>query len=266
MSASSKTVDFSGVKDGGGRFSKRRVAFGDYAAKITKVEDAKAKDDVDQYLFTIQLVKHPTATYPYYCKLQENQLWKLRNLFIAAGKTVPKKKVKVNPNELVGKLIGVTMEDTEYNDKEQSEVAAVFPAADLADGTPTDDDDTDDEHDAPDDDEDLDIDEPEEEADEDEDEAEEADPYASMDRAELKAELKKRDPEFVAKKSQSDDDLRDLLRADSSDDEAEEEEDDEEEEEPAPAPKKAAAKKTKKKKVSADVSDDELEELDIDDI
>lgn len=264
MSATSKNVDFSGVKDGGARFTKKRVQFGDYAAKITKVEDAQAKDGIHQYLFTIQLVKHPTATYPYYCKLQDNQLWKLRNLFIAAGKSVPKKKVKVNPNELVGKLIGVTMEDTEYNGKEQSEVEAVFPAADLTDGRPAEEDDTYDEHDAPDDDEDLDVDEPEEDEAE-EDEAEETDPYASMDRAELKAELKKRDPDFVAKKSQSDDDLRELLRADSSDDEAEEEDDEDEEEEP-PAPKKAAAKKTKKKKVSADVSDDELEELDIDDI
>lgn len=270
--ASSVNIDFSNVKDGG-TFNKRRIPSGDYLATITKVEDAKAKDDTAQYLFTIKIDKHPSSLLPYYCKLQENQLWKLRNIFIAAGKAIPKKKLKVDPNQLVGKKIGVTIDDTEYNDQEQSEVSGVFPASDLddlADDEPGDDDDvTEDVEDEPLDDDDAPVaasssaDEEEEEADDEaeaEDEADEADEFEGMDRTALKAALKAANPDFVAKKSQTDDDLRGLLRGD-----------DNEPEKPAKAPARAkvaqpAAVKKAAKKPAADVSDEELEELDIDDL
>ena len=115
---------------------------GDYLAQVTKVEDAKAKsDDTFQYLFTIKLSKYSQYAYPYYCKLTENQLWKLRNLLIAAGINVPKKRVKLDPSKVVGKFIGVTMEDDEYEGKMQSNIAAIFPASELgeADNGPADD-------------------------------------------------------------------------------------------------------------------------------
>lgn len=264
--AIARSIDFSGVRDSGARFNKKRVKYGDYLAKIIAVADAEAKDKVPQYLFSIQLVKMPTAIYPYYCKLQDNQLWKLRNLFIAAGKVVPKQKVKVDPNQLVGKLIGVTMEDTEYDGKDQSEVAAVFPAADLGDeDNDADDGDSEEEEDvdvdgAADDDEEV---ESETEDDTDEEE-EEVDPLADLNRTELKTRIKSyKGADWQASKKQTDDDLRELLRELESGSSDDEEEDEEEPEEEVPAPKK---KSTPKKKVSADVSDDELEELDIDDI
>lgn len=257
--ATKKNVDFSNVKDGGG-FNKHRVPEGDYLARVVKVEDAESKSDqVFQYLFTVKLEKFSGYGYPYYCKLSENQLWKLRNLAIAAGLNVPKKRVAFDPNKVIGKLIGVTMEDDEYEGKEQSVVQAVFPAAELMDGTVVEDDDA-----AEGDVEDDEGDEDEVEPDEDE-----GDAYDEMDRTQLKAALKSLDAGFVAKKSQTDDDLRTLLREGSDDVEEEDEE-----EEPAPAPKKAAAKAPAKapakraaaKKPAADVSDEELEELDIDDI
>lgn len=264
---SAKNIDFSNVKDGGGRFNRNRLPAGDYLAKISKVEDAEAKDGVFQFLFSIQIAKHPSRILPYYCKLQENQLWKLRNLLIAAGMTVPKRKLKLDPSKVVGKSIGVTLEDDEYDGKEQSSIAAVFPAAELIDGASVEDDDDDDEGGA-DDEEALDsLDDAADDDEEDEEEADEesADPYADLDRAALKAELKKRDSSFQARKSQSDDDLRDLLRAGDSDAAAAEGEDDEEEDEPEP-PKKPAAKKAAAKKKAAEVDDEDLEELDIDDL
>ena len=231
MGASVKQVDLTNVKDGGG-FNRSRVPSGDYLAKIIKVEDAPSKkDNIFQYLFTIQLVNRPSSKLPYYCKLQENQLWKLRSLLIAAGKTVPKSKVKVDPNQVVGKLIGVTVEDDDYEDKEQSSISGVFPASDLADATIDQSSEEEPEEEA----EDAPLDDLDEEpmADvEDEDEAEEADAYADMDRTALKAELKKLDSDFVAKKSQTDDDLRALLR----------------------------------EKAGADSGEEDLDELDIDDI
>jgi hypothetical protein len=134
MGASSKAVDFSGVKERG-NFNPKQVSEGDYAAKIVKVEDGESSKDKEfQYIFTIKLEKFSQNSYPYYCKLQENQLWKLRNIAVAAGLNVPKRRVKFDPNKVVGKSIGVTMEDDEYEGKMKSVVGAVFPISELADG------------------------------------------------------------------------------------------------------------------------------------
>lgn len=258
MSASAKMVDFTNVKDGG-NFNKNRIPAGDYLAKITKVEDAQAKDETFQYLFTIQLVKRSGSKFPYYCKLVENQLWKLRNLLIAAGISVPKSKMKVDVNRLVNKVIGVTVDDTEYQDKEQSEITAVFPAAELQDGGTDDDDESEDADEASDDDlDDLDGDtseaeedeeEADEEAEEEADEAEEGDEWdAITDRLELRKALKKVAPDVKTSTSMTEDDIRDLIRKHS-----------------AKAAPKVAAKPAAKKKPAA-VSDDELDSLDIDDL
>lgn len=253
--ATTKIVDFSNVKDGG-NFNRKRIPAGDYKAQITKVDDAEAKDGVFQYLFSIKIVSRSSSVFPYYCKLTENQLWKLRNLLIAGGLTVPKKKSKVDVNRVVGKFIGVTVEDDDFDGKEQSTISAVFPAAELAgDDASADEDDEaaeEEEEEA-----DLgDIDEPAEEAEdeveeaeeaEEEEEAEDEDPLAALDRAGLKAEILKIDKTFQARKSQTDDDLREVLRGLQ-----------------AKAAKPAAKKSTKA--AAAEVSDDELEELDIDDL
>lgn len=130
--ASKKALDFSDVKDGS-IFSTPPLEEGDYLAKIIQVEDRPAKDDEDMWVFAIQLQDRKSAVYPFYCKLVENQLWKLRNLLIAAGKSVPKKRVAVDPNSIVGKTIGVTLEDDEYEGRLKSSIAAVFPASELAD-------------------------------------------------------------------------------------------------------------------------------------
>ena len=137
--ASKKALDFSDVKDGS-IFSTTHLEEGDYLAKIIQVEDRPAKDDEDMWVFAIQLQDRKSAVYPFYCKLVENQLWKLRNLLIAAGKSVPKKRVAVDPNSIVGKTIGVTLEDDEYEGRLKSSIAAVFPASELADDADPDED------------------------------------------------------------------------------------------------------------------------------
>jgi len=135
MGVSAKAIDFSGVKDRSG-FNTARVTEGDYEAIVTNVEDAEVKDTKEfQYLFTIKLVKFSQNKYPYYCKLQENQLWKLRNLLIAAGINVPKKRMKVDPTKVVGRKIGVSMGDDEYNGRLKSVITAVFPVSELGEGT-----------------------------------------------------------------------------------------------------------------------------------
>lgn len=151
-SATAKVLDFTNVKDRGQWSSKHKPA-GDYAFDITKVEEAvSAEKKNEMWVFTLQLVDDKSATYAYRCLFAENQLWKLRNLCVAAGLQVPKKKVKLDPNKLVGKRIGGQLEDDEYEGKMRSVVETVFPADELTES----DVDTDDVSDETVDDEDLD--------------------------------------------------------------------------------------------------------------
>jgi len=131
-------MDFTNVKDGGGQFNKLHQRAGGYPAVVMKVQDAPSKkDDVMQWLFTIKV---GAGQYPYYCKHVENQLWKVRNIFVAAGITIPKKRVKVDPNMVVGKKIGVILEDDEYDGRVQSNIQAIIPLAELDEVGPADDD------------------------------------------------------------------------------------------------------------------------------
>lgn len=133
--ASATILDFTDVRDGGASFNKKRVPMGDYLAKVTKVEDRPVKGTEEpQWLFTFELLeKYTDRRFPYYCKLVPNQLWKVRNLFLAAGLAIPKKKVRLDPNKVVGKTIAITLEDDEYDGKMQSTVSQTFPANELDD-------------------------------------------------------------------------------------------------------------------------------------
>lgn len=245
MTASKMTVDFTNVKERS-EFNKKRQPEGDYKGKIVKVEDVKAKDDTPQWLYTIEVGK---GVYPYYCKHQENQFWKIRNLLIAAGKNVPKKRINVDPNSIVGREIGVTLEDAEYEGRPQSDIAAVLPLSEL-DADDLDDEDEDGISDADDDDDEpappkgkkkpqpADDDEDDDEpvaASDDEDDDDSGDKFDGMDRTELKQYIAKSKLDVTVRKSMSDDDIRVAIRA-------------------------AEATTT-----SDDDDDDELEEIDIDD-
>src|SRR5688572_11627977 len=127
MGGTAHVIDFSKVPDGGGRFNKKRQPEGDYRGIITKVEDAASKKDGGaQWLFTIKV---GSGTYPYYCKLNAESYWKVRNLLHAAGIKVPDKRASVNPDKLVGKNIGVTLQDDEYEGRKQSNVDSVMPVS-----------------------------------------------------------------------------------------------------------------------------------------
>ena len=133
--ATAEILDFTNVKERG-NFNTKHIEPGDYTAKITKVTAMEAKSDGEKmWVFTIVLDDHPRAAYPYYVKLVENQLWKLRLLCGAVGVNVGSRKVKIDPNKLVGKALGVAMEDDEYEGRLKSVVAEVFPADEVS-GTP----------------------------------------------------------------------------------------------------------------------------------
>lgn len=239
-----RTLDFSNVKESSG-INPKHLEEGEYLAKVTEVRDDPAKDGEAMWNFIVALEDHKTATYTYYVKLVENQLWKLRNLFIAAGVDIPKKAVKIDPNKVVGKTICVVLEDDEYEGKMKSVIAAVMPKEEFegweGDTAPADNEDEDDEDDEP-----APVAkkrgrpkkvvEPEED-DEDEDEDEEEEP---------------------APKKRGRGRPRKVVEEEDEDDE------DEEEEEPAPKkkrgrPAKAAAPAKKKRRVADDDDDDDLD-------
>lgn len=142
--AKQKALDFSKVKERGD-FNPKHQTPGDKLGKVVKVEDGKTSTDKEQWVFT---VKVGTGTYPYRCQFEENVLWKIRNMFVACGFTVGKKRINVNPDRCVGKEIGVSLDDHEYENKLSSEIVAVFPKAELDPvDVGTDDSDTDDDED-----------------------------------------------------------------------------------------------------------------------
>lgn len=145
MVATKKAIDFTNVKERG-NFNPKHKPEGDYRMKIVKVEDhvTQGKKVADQWVFTIVLAGDARATYPHYVSWDPAQAWKSRNLCLAAGIPVPKKRIMVDPNKLVGKEIGATLEDDEYEGKMKSVISQVFPVSELTAGdTPEDaDDDT----------------------------------------------------------------------------------------------------------------------------
>ena len=119
------TLDFSNVTEGS-TFSPRRLPEGAYLATIAKVESKNSKAGNPMLVYAMIPVEHPTAVYPYYVLLDEKQLWKFRALLLAAGKEVPKRKVTVDPESIVGKQIMIDLEDSEWEGREKSVVTGVF--------------------------------------------------------------------------------------------------------------------------------------------
>lgn len=199
--AAAAVIDFSGVKDRNeSGINKKRVAAGDYLARVSRVEDRPVKETkAPQWMYVLTLEKVRGTGYPYYCKLEANQLWKVRNLFLAAGIAIPKKKVRLDPNKVVGKVVGVTMEDDEYDGKLQSVIAEIFPASELSDDDSADDSAEDDGEEYDEEEEEGTEEEPEEdeeEAEEEEDEEEEPEPEPAPRR---RAAAKKAAPAARAK-------------------------------------------------------------------
>lgn len=132
--ASTKILDFTNVKDRG-QFNPRHKKEGDYRLKIIAVEDGESKQGNEMWIFTMSPPDDKTATYPYRCTLGTDSLWKIRNLFIAAGKQVPKKKMRVDPSKLINAEVGVHLIDHEYNERVSSQIDSVFPVSDLPKAT-----------------------------------------------------------------------------------------------------------------------------------
>lgn len=123
-------VDFTDVKESSG-INPKRLPAGDYAATILDVTKKQSKAGNDMLEFVFQLTDHRSATYPYFVVLDKNSLWKLRNILLAVGAKVPKGAANIDVARLIGKGVGVSLEDDEYEGREKSVVDAVFDLSEV---------------------------------------------------------------------------------------------------------------------------------------
>ena len=124
--AKKRNLDFTNVKEQGD-FNPKHLPEGDYVGTITGVIDEPSKSSGDDmWTFKVALEGQRNATYPHRCVLNEKSLWKVRQLLVAAGITVPKRRVGVDPSRLVGKTIGVELTEDEYEGRMKSIITSVF--------------------------------------------------------------------------------------------------------------------------------------------
>ena len=149
------TVDFTNVKDPS-QYNPKHIEPGEYVGRVKSVEQVEAKaDGSPMWVFGIALDDVPGAVYPYYVKLEfdgeKSQAWKLRMILTAAGFNVAKKAIKIDPNKVVGRPVGVEIEEDEYQGRIKGSVRRFLPVSEVAGpgATVTDEDDEDDEDEAP---------------------------------------------------------------------------------------------------------------------
>lgn len=125
-------MDFTDVKEQSG-FNPVRQDPGDYRGKIKGLTRGKAKETNNPTLtFAVQDTKRPSAVYRYQVVLIPSSMWKMRNLIVACGLVNPTgKKLKFDPDKLVGREIGMSLDDDEYNGNVRSQIINVFPATEL---------------------------------------------------------------------------------------------------------------------------------------
>lgn len=120
-------IDFSKTEERSG-WNTRQIPAGIYKAKIASVKETEAQDGTAMLVYGFQPVnkRFRTRLFPFYCKLQQNQLWKLRDLLVAAGEKIPKKALNIDPNKVVGREIAIEVEDDVWEGKVRSQVQAVY--------------------------------------------------------------------------------------------------------------------------------------------
>jgi len=215
--ASDATVDFGDIPEGGG--GKVRVPEGDYKAKIKAVSFQTSQSGNPMFVWIIvgTAGKLKGKELKEYTTLTKKSLWKLRDLMEATIGKTPDKKVSTRAllayckKNMIGKEIGVTLEDDEFTtDKGKSVISSKisdYIDVDDVDGKSSPDDD------AEEDDDDV------EDEESDEEEEDEDDGLDDKSRVELKAHIKSEKLEVKVLKSMSDDDIRAAIRATSGDDE-----------------------------------------------
>jgi hypothetical protein len=258
MALKKMRLDFSKVEERSG-WNTKHIPEGLYEMKVVAVDDKEANDGTDMWTYALVPTdpRYKTRRFPWYCKHQDNQLFKIRDLFVAAGIPVPKKVSTIDPEKPIGKLVAVEITDAVGQYEGRSEVNGIYDLSLVGDDAVgvAGDDDEDDEGEWAED----------EEADDEEYEDEEEVDYSTYTLPQLRKAVKDlgEDPTGLKKaelleilegdeedEDEDDEDEDDLgddeLEEDEDEFDEDEEEDDEEEEEEAPAPRRRAAAPAKK--------------------
>ena len=186
-SRKSKTerLDFSGVpKERRQRF--RRIPEGEYRAKIMSVRKKwkdNDKTNTPYFAWTLQITdgKYKGTPFIENTSLKKEALFNLRNLIFAAsdGKknVAGRNAVDFNPDALLGKAVGIVVEDEEWDNKMRSTIGSIIPLSELGeeDEDEEEGEDEDEDEDEADEDEEEDDEGEEEEEDEDEEDLDEVD-------------------------------------------------------------------------------------------
>jgi hypothetical protein len=265
MAATNRVVDLTKVTEGG-NFRPRRKPEADYRAKIVKVDDHQPKDQSKPqgWVYTIMVDGDGRSTYPYYVNPSPKEAWKIGTISAAAGFKIIGKRVNFNPNKLVGKPVGIFLEDDEYDGKPKSVIGDIFPVSEVGNSAEVGDDiDTDEVYD-------------DEDAGTDEDEAIEEEPPAPRKRTARKAQPEPEpDPEDEYEDEEPEPTPPPRKRARKAAPAPPVEDDDYEDEEVVEAPPvrrraatKAAApvKRTRPKAPPVVEDDDDLDDLDVDEL
>lgn len=132
MAATAGVVDLTNVTEGG-NFKPRRKPEGEYRAKFVKADDHQPsnKDKPRGWVMTVQVEGDSRSTYPVYLNPAEKERWKIFQACRAAGLNVKNAKVRFDPNKLVGKALGVYLEDDEYDGKIKSVIGEMFPVSEV---------------------------------------------------------------------------------------------------------------------------------------
>jgi len=125
------TVDFTNVTEGG----VTRIPAGDYVFKVVKVEQKKSNKEgafpyLNWKLLGVNREAKNTTMYEI-TTLKPEGLFNLFNFLVALGINVPKKKVQIPLDKCIGKYIGATVDDEEYqakdgSQKKKSAIVSVF--------------------------------------------------------------------------------------------------------------------------------------------
>lgn len=249
-------LDFSKVEERSG-WNTKHIPEGLHEMKVVAVDDKEANDGTDMLTYALVPTdpRYKTRRFPWYCKLQPNQLFKIRDLFVAAGIAVPKKALNIDPDKPIGSIVAVEIVDATGQYEGRSEINGIYEQSILGDDA-TGPEDDEDEYD-----EDEEAEEDYDEEEEDDEDEEEVD-YSTYTLPQLRKAVKDlgEDPTGLKKaelleilegeedEDEDDEDEDDLGEEDLDEeedefDEDEDEEDEEEEEAPAPRRRAASAKK-----------------------
>jgi hypothetical protein len=144
MPQSKKTVvDFSNTDSGNSRV---RIPEDNYRAKVKTVkhETSKAGNPMLVWEFEIAEGKFKGRVLIDRTVLQENSLWKLKQLLEAMGITVPSKRIALDLSRYPGRELGISVVDDEYEGRISSKVGD-YMDVDVLDGGDIEDDEEEDE-------------------------------------------------------------------------------------------------------------------------